>query len=61
VTYDQRVLKVSQPVYQRLTAIRAAMSGEKQRPVTYGEVLEELAWLWESTSALLPDLKEAGR
>jgi hypothetical protein len=48
MAWDQATMKVSPMTYQRVTVIKQLMETEKQRQVTYSEVLEELARTWEA-------------
>jgi hypothetical protein len=43
----QRRMNITPPVYARLEAIKQVMQREKQRQVTYSEVLDELARAYE--------------
>jgi hypothetical protein len=45
-------LRVTRPVYARLGAIRVQLEQEKQRQVTFSEVLEELAKAYELARSL---------
>jgi hypothetical protein len=61
-----RVLKIAPVTMRRIDAIRHRLELLRQRQVTYTEVLDDLATVWEltnkdQTDALLRDVKAAAR
>lgn len=55
MAWDQATMKVSPATYARVTTIKQAMEGKKQRQVTYSEVLDQLAETWESAQLTAPE------
>lgn len=52
-------IRTAPATYARVTAIKQEMEREKQRQVTYDEVLGELVKLWDTTGALMADVRKA--
>jgi SRSO17 transposase len=46
------IIKVTPPVRRRLDAIKAALEGDRQREVTWSEVIDLLADSWDRWAAL---------
>jgi hypothetical protein len=43
-------VRLGDPVYQRLTAIKLTLEGERGRQVSLSETVEDLVTLWERMS-----------
>jgi hypothetical protein len=54
-------IRVTQPSYDAVTAIKQTMEDGKKRQVTYSEVLEIMADAWHRWQALADDVKAAGK
>lgn len=61
MAWDQAVMKISPPVFARVTAVKQAMEEEKKRQVTYSEVIDYLVTHWETMDQLTTGIREAGR
>jgi hypothetical protein len=55
--FDQLVVRVSRPAYERLTAIKRGLTRDEDRQVTYSEAIDRMAELWERAQAAV-DAKE---
>lgn len=52
--YSTRPMNVGEKVYNRITGIKARLEAERDRKVTYSEVLSELADAYEQQAAAGP-------
>jgi hypothetical protein len=55
------VIRLSPIVYARVTAIKKTLTAEKQRQVTYTEVVNELVECWEVSDRVRADIAKAGK
>lgn len=60
MAFEQRVMKVNPATYDRVTLVKLAMEKEKQRQVTYAEVLDYLVNHWETLDRIAYDIRTAG-
>ena len=56
--FDQQAVKVTRAAHGKLTAIQKQMADERDRQVTFAEVIDELIRRYEM---LILDAEEAGR
>lgn len=54
-------MKVSRVTYGRVAAVKTRIEEERQRQVSFAEVLDILVDHWEATERLVRDAREAGR
>jgi hypothetical protein len=47
VAFKTTPVRLGDPVYQRLTAIKLTLEGERGRQVSLSETVEDLVTLWE--------------
>lgn len=54
-------MNVAQPIYDRVTAVKAEMEAEKQRTVTFDEAVGYLLDFRDQVLGVAADATEAGR
>jgi hypothetical protein len=57
--FDQLVVRVGRPTYDRVSVIKKGLQRSEGRQVTFSEAIDRMAELWERAQAAV-DAKETG-